>query len=239
MDLINKNIMSKKEIKHKVNNNKHNLRDIILGGQDGLVNVLGVVLAVAIATKDLKIILIAGLAATFAESLSMAAVAYTSFKAAKQYYLSKVEEEKENIKRDPKEEIQEIKEIYSKKGFSGNLLNQITKKITSNKKLWVSTMISEELGLSPEEYSSPTKSAFVVGFSALIGSLIPLLPFLLNLHYRITFALIFSIITLFVTGAIKAKVTIGNWIKSGLEMTFIGILAALIGYLIGLGLSNI
>ena len=56
------------------------IRDIILGGQDGLVNVLGIVLAVAKATSSPYIILISGLAATFAESISMAAVAYTSAK---------------------------------------------------------------------------------------------------------------------------------------------------------------
>src|SRR3990167_5460969 len=54
------------------------LRDIILGGQDGLVNVLGVTLGVAAASGDTRIVLAAGLAATFAESFSMAAVAYTS-----------------------------------------------------------------------------------------------------------------------------------------------------------------
>ena len=54
------------------------LSDVILGGQDGLVNVLGVILGVAAATADTRIVLVAGLAATFAESVSMGAVAYTS-----------------------------------------------------------------------------------------------------------------------------------------------------------------
>ncbi|MDP2994367.1 MAG: VIT1/CCC1 transporter family protein, partial [Anaerolineales bacterium] len=47
------------------------LSDIILGGQDGLVNVLGVILGVAAATSDPRIVMVAGLAATFAESVSM------------------------------------------------------------------------------------------------------------------------------------------------------------------------
>lgn len=65
------------------------VRSIILGGQDGLVNVLGIVLAVAKATHDKRVILISGLAATFAESISMAAVAYTSAKAGNEYYSSR------------------------------------------------------------------------------------------------------------------------------------------------------
>ena len=64
------------------------LSDVILGGQDGLVNVLGIVLGVGIATQDPWIVIVAGLAATFAESLSMAAVAYTSTKASKDFYES-------------------------------------------------------------------------------------------------------------------------------------------------------
>ena len=62
------------------------VRDLVLGSQDGLVNILGIVLGVAIATDSTRIVLISGLAATFAESISMAAVAYTSSKAAKEYY---------------------------------------------------------------------------------------------------------------------------------------------------------
>ena len=54
------------------------LKDAILGGQDGLVNVLGIVLGVATATNDFHIVLVSGLAATFAESISMGAVVYTS-----------------------------------------------------------------------------------------------------------------------------------------------------------------
>lgn len=83
-------------------NNNFNLKDIILGEQDGLVNVLGVILGVAAATYEIKIIIVAGLAATFAESISMAAVAYTSTKASLSYYLAEEEREKREIKEDPR-----------------------------------------------------------------------------------------------------------------------------------------
>lgn len=218
---------------------KYNLRDIILGGQDGLVNVLGIVLAVATATNDVRIVLISGIAATFAESLSMAAVAYTSTKAASDYYLSIIKEESDEIKKSPKRHENEVKNIYYKKGFRGTLLNNIVSHIVSNKNLWVNTMVTEEMGLSQEEYNSPLKSALVVGFAAFMGSLVPLISFIIPIPYKITIALILSILVLFVTGAIKAKLTIGNWIRSGLEITIIGMLAAIIGYLIGLALGTI
>ncbi len=222
------------------NNSGANLKDIILGGQDGLVNVLGVILGVAVATFNTKIILVAGLAATFAESISMAAVAYTSTKAARSYYLSQLQKEEQEIKDMPRLEKKEIYDIYYKKGFRGKLLNDIVKKITSNKQLWLETMMIEELGMLPSEYSNPGKSAFIVGFSAIIGSLIPLLPFFfLSVNSSIILALVLSALALFITGMIKAKLTVGNEFKSGLEMLVIGLLAALSGYLIGYLFSNL
>ncbi len=93
--------MAKREVYHS--RGSAIIRDLILGGQDGLVNVLGIVLAVAEATQSKYIILISGLAATFAESISMAAVAYTSGKAGKEYYQkkrNKISEEFEHPIRD-------------------------------------------------------------------------------------------------------------------------------------------
>ena len=67
---------------------RSNIRDFILGFQDGLVNTLGLVLGVASAVNSTSIVLISGLVTTFAESVSMAAVAYTSTKAAHEFYVS-------------------------------------------------------------------------------------------------------------------------------------------------------
>ena len=110
--------MGKAFIRHKEPASRagSRIRDFILGGQDGLVNVLGVVLGVATATSDAKIVLIAALAAAFAESVSMGAVAYTSFKAEKEYYLSEVAREKREIKEVPLAEKKEIEDIYRKFG---------------------------------------------------------------------------------------------------------------------------
>src|SRR3989338_2406371 len=78
----------RQKIREQHSNIGSKLRDFILGWQDGLVNVLGIILGVAAATTSTKIVLISGFAATFAESISMAAVAYTSMKAAGDYYKS-------------------------------------------------------------------------------------------------------------------------------------------------------
>lgn len=213
---------------------RSNIRDFILGFQDGLVNTLGLVLGVASAVNSTSIVLISGLVTTFAESISMAAVAYTSTKAAREFYDSQLEREKKEIKEIPHMEVEEIRHIYFKKGFRGKQLDSIVKKITSNNKLWLDTMMAEELRLLPEDYDNPIKSAFVVGLSAIIGSLIPVLPFFfLSVKLGMIFALLLSIIMLFVVGAVKANVTIGDWKKSGIEMAVVGTLAALVGYFVG------
>src|SRR3989344_2509856 len=214
-------------------------KEFILGGQDGLVNVLGIILGIAVATKDLKLVIIAGLAATFAESFSMAAVAYTSSKAEEDYYNSQKEKEKYEMKTIPDTERKEIYDIYYKKGFRGNLLADIVKKITSNNRTWLKIMMNEELGLS-DKLISPIKSAVVVGLAAIIGSIIPLMPFFfLSISSAIINSLVLSAIALFITGAIEAKITVGNWIKKGIQLTIIGMAAALIGFIIGklLGVS--
>ncbi|MEK6932872.1 MAG: VIT1/CCC1 transporter family protein [Nanoarchaeota archaeon] len=230
----------KKEHVEIHNNSGSNLKDIILGGQDGLVNVLGVILGVAAATFDTRIIIVAGLAATFAESISMAAVAYTSTKAAQSYYLSQLKKEEQEIKEMPKLEKGEIYDIYYKKGFRGKVLNDIVKTITGSKKIWLETMMVEELGMLPREYSKPGKSAFIVGLSAIIGSVIPLISFFIfPVSLGIIIALILSALALFITGTIKAKLTVGNEFRSGLEMLIIGMVAALTGYLVGYLFGNI
>ena len=182
------------------------LRQVILGGQDGLVNVLGMILGVAAATNDSRIIIIAGLAATMAESISMAAVAYTSSKAEKEYYQKQIEREKIEIEQMPQMEREEVKLIYYKKGFRGKQLTSIVRKITSDKKLWLDVMMSEELGLAESRSKNPVMEGVVVGLSAVIGSLIPLAPFfLLPVANAMVYGLAVSILSLFVFGAMKSR----------------------------------
>ena len=229
-----RNILKQHQVERHQGVSRSNIRDFILGFQDGLVNTLGLVLGVASATQSTRIVLISGLVTTFAESVSMAAVAYTSTKAAHEFYESQLKREKKEIKEIPHMEVQEVRDIYYKKGFRGRQLEAIVKKITSNKKLWLDTMMAEELRLFPEDYEKPVKSAFIVGISAVIGSLIPVIPFFfLDVKIGMVSALALSVVTLFIVGGVKAKITIGNWKKSGLEMAIVGTVAALVGYLVG------
>jgi predicted membrane protein (TIGR00267 family) len=211
------------------------LSDIILGGQDGLVNVLGVVLGVAAASADTRIVLAAGMAATFAESVSMAAVAYTSRQADSAFYQSEREREYRHIHLVPAVERQEIREIYKNKGFEGELLDEIVETITADKDTWVGVMMTEEHGLAPTDRRQALRSSLIVGLAAIIGSLIPLSPFaFLPVSTGIWTSIVIGAVTLFAVGAYKARATVGNVGRSGLEMAVIGTLSAIVGYCVGL-----
>lgn len=224
-----------KSIHKEQHQTSFNLPEIILGGQDGLVNVLGIILGVAAATADAKIVIVAGLAATFAESVSMAAVAYTSRLAEADYYQSEYEREKWEIENMPAGEREEIRALYENYGFKGKVLDEIIDRITSDKKIWLKVMMEQELKLEEINRKQVLPRALLVGASAVVGSLIPLASFfLLPVRQAMFTSLIISSIALFVVGYYKAKNTLGrNLLKQGVEMMIIGMVSALVGYLVG------
>lgn len=226
------------EVIHHVQTDPHKrasgLSDFILGAQDGLVNVLGVVLGIAAATNDARVVLVAGLATTFAESISMGAVAFTTTLADADLYQSEREREYRHIKEAPSLEIKEVRDIYARKGFKGELLERIVEMITTNQDVWVAVMMAEEHQLAPIDRKTAFRAAWIVGVSAIIGSLIPVAPFLfLPITVSMWTSALVTALTLFSIGAYKARMTVGKPMRSGLEMMIIGTLSALAGYLVG------
>jgi predicted membrane protein (TIGR00267 family) len=219
---------------HERHNTTNSLRDVILGGQDGLVNMLGIALGVVAAGGSTHVLLVTGLAAAITESISMGAVAYTSFGSDRDFYLAEKGREQNEIEAKPDEEREEIREIYAAKGFTGQLLEDVVSTITSNRETWVSTMMNEELHLQPVEQRSLVQSAVIVTLATLVGHLIPIVPFMMAARGpAIIVAIALSAVTLFAVGVYSAKTLIGDWRKSGLQMVAIGLGAAALGFLIG------
>lgn len=227
------------EVLHHLQKDPHrrtsSLSDFILGAQDGLVNVLGVILGIAAATNDARIVLVAGLATTFAESISMGAVAFTTTLADADHYQSELEREYRHVQEAPNLETQEIREIYEIKGFKGKLLDRIVETVTANTDVWVAVMMAEEHQLAPVDRKQAFRAAWIVGLSAIIGSLVPLAPFMfLSIATSMWASVVVTALVLFAIGAYKARVTIGKPMRSGIEMAAIGTISALAGYLVGI-----
>ncbi len=209
------------------------LRDVILGGQDGLVNILGIILGVIAGGGSKTVLLAAGFAAAITESISMGAVGYTSTVSERDYYEAERAREAAEIDTMPAAERQEIREIYATKGFSGDLLDRVVETITANRDRWLETMMNEELRLQPVENSKIFRSSAVIFVATLIGHLIPLRPFVwLARTPALILAIVLSALALFGVGVYSA-VTLVGWRKSGLKMVLIGLGAAAVGFVIG------
>jgi|SRR5580700_1238130 predicted membrane protein (TIGR00267 family) len=220
---------------HEPHKKGNRLSDVILGGQDGLVSVLGLLLGLTAATSSSRIVIAGGLATIFAETLSMGAVAYTSKMADRDHYAGERKREEQEVRDMPEVERQEIVDIYEAKGFSGKLLEDIVRHITSDHELWINTMMREELELLPVVKKDVYSYSMVVGASTFAGAILPLIPFFfMPVHYALVSALLLSAAVLAGIGAYKAYMTLGKPLKSAFQMVIIGMGAAVAGYLIGL-----
>ena len=211
------------------------LSDIILGTQDGLVSILGLILGLAAAADSSRVILAGGFATAVSETISMAAVAYTTKMALRDQFRAGQNQEKDEIKQAPEEETSEIRAIFISKGFSGELLSSIVSHITADETLWLKTMMTEELKLSNISKKDVVVGTAVVGVSTLVGSTLPLFSFFFfGKSIALAISIVTSAIVLGAVGVYKAKVTTGNPYVSALTLIGIGLGAALVGFGIGL-----
>ena len=218
--------------------------DIVYGALDGIITTFAVVAGVQGAQLSNSVVLILGFANLLADGLSMGVGNYLSTKSELEYIKKERKREEWEIEHIPEGERREIKHIYQKKGFKGKQLDNIVKIITSNKKVWVDTMMLEELGLI-EENKTPFMSGLATFVAFVIAGLVPILTYVLALfapalsNSLFLGSIILTIIALFALGAAKTYVTGIDWKESGLEMLIVGSIAAVVSYGIGYLLSGI
>ena len=180
------------------------------------------------------VLLATGFAAAITESISMGAVGWTSAQSERDYYAAEHARESADIDATPEAERQEIRDIYARKGFTGELLERVVDTITANRDAWLATMMDEELHLEPVQAPDILRSAVVITLATLIGHLIPLLPFAwLSRPTALISAFVLSAAALFGVGAYEAITMIGDWRRKGVQMIVIGLGAAAIGFAIG------
>jgi VIT1/CCC1 family predicted Fe2+/Mn2+ transporter len=209
------------------------LRDVILGGQDGLVNILGIVLGVIAAGGSNTILIATGFAAAMTESISMGAVGYTSTIADRDHYQAVRRREQAEIDALPDAERDALRTAYAEKGFTGQLLEDVVDTLTANRDRWLATVLDDVLHLQPVATRDAVRSSIVITGATLLGHLIPLGPFLILARTpAVLVAIGLSALVLFGVGAYSAITFVGDWRRSGLKMLAMGLGAAAIGFAI-------
>lgn len=215
------------------------IRQVTFGMNDGVVSIFALLAGLAGAGQGADVILITLLAATVAGALSMAAGEFISGKSERDYFNHEINQERLEIKLCPDIEREEVRKIYKKKGFSGELLEQVVDVITSNDDRWVREMIIDELETTELHHELEIKPSVIIFFSFILGACFPTLPYIILAKSELASDTLFYIATgvtiagLFIAGALKKFVTGVNWLKSGIEMLAVGLFAYGISYIVG------
>ncbi|WP_229381951.1 VIT1/CCC1 transporter family protein [Spiribacter sp. 2438] len=211
------------------------LRDALLGGIDGCVTTFAVVASVAGAGLPGIVAFGLGLASLIADGFSMGVSNYQGVKSDRDALEQTRRVENRHIRETPDGEREEIRQIFARKGFEGEVLEQIVDTITGDESLWVETMLREEHGLDLQG-SEPLRAAlWTFGAFVLVGA-VPLLPFMLpamGLDVAFAVSATLTALTFFGIGFAKGMVLgEGRW-RAGLETLLMGGGAAVIAYLVG------
>jgi len=222
---------------------KWHFDDFIYGSIDGAVTTFAIVAGVVGASLPVGIVLILGFANLFADGFSMAAANYQASKARNEFVQMKRRQEEWEIDNLEEQERDEIREIYREKGFKDELLDDVVRIITSRRKVWIDTMMKEELGLIEDEKNPMDGSVSTfIGFNTI--GLIPLIPFMIFMIIRIdqnsesfVYSTIAVLAAFFLVGMIKGKMVKKSMMLSGVITLIIGGIAAIVAYLVGYGLN--
>ncbi len=222
------------------------VEDFVYGAIDGSVTTFAVVAGVIGAQLSPSIVLILGFANLFADGFSMAVGNYLASKTRIEYIEKQRKRQEWEVENQSEQEKQEIRDIYAQKGFKDELLETIVNVITAKRKVWIDTMMREEVGLVENKNKKPLDTAVstFVGFN-IIG-LIPLIPFIflyasglsVTIQHAFLYSIVFTAISFFSIGIIKGKVVDKPILRSGLSSLAIGGIAASVAYIVGHLLST-
>ena len=224
------------------------VKSIIYGGLDGIITTFAIVAGISGATLSTEVILVLGFANLIADGLSMGIGDYLSEVSELEYIQSEKKREEWEFDNYKEGEIQEMIEIYKKKGISLNDAELILRTMSKYREFFVSHMLVQELELQPPSGDEqPMKGGIVTLLSFLCFGCVPLLSYIIlaqidfndNFDPRFLISCILTILCLFGLGVFKGKITESSMIKSGFFICSNGIFAAGMAYLIAYGLSQL
>lgn len=207
------------------------LRAGVLGANDGIVSVAGIVMGVAGATGDRTAILIAGIAALVAGALSMAAGEYVSVSTQRDAELALVKAEKHDLERMPEEELAHLTQMLRDRGMSEATAKAAAKELTEWSALRVHSYL--EFGVNVDEVTNPWRAALASMLSFTVGALLPLLTILLSAPERFIVTALAVVVALAITGWTSARLGYADPRRAALRNVAGGAFAMLVTFAVG------
>ncbi|MEO5684682.1 MAG: VIT1/CCC1 transporter family protein [Chitinophagaceae bacterium] len=204
------------------------LRDIVIGMSDGLTVPFALAAGLSGAVSNTHLIVIAGIAEIAAGSIAMGLGGYLAGKTEIDHYNSELKREHDEVERVPEKEKEEVKDFFQHLGLSEAVQQQAVDEMTKDKEKWVNFMMKYELGLDKPDEKRAAKSAFNIGFSYIIGGIIPLSPyfFVEDGAAGLKISAVITLCCLFIFGFFKSKMTGVNPWWGAVRVSFIGAAAA-------------
>jgi vacuolar iron transporter family protein len=216
------------------------LKEIVYGGNDGIVTTFAIVAGFAGAqsqstTIPLLSVLLFGFANLFADGVSMALGNFLSSRSEKDVYAQQKQQELSQMQSDPKSEEEETRTILKHKGFSPEQAETLLSIYKTNRPYWLSFMMNDELEMANPEKENAFTMSLTTFFSFVVFGLIPLLPYVLfrNSALVFQFSLTTTAMALLALGLLRWRVTRQKLTRSLFETLLLGGLAALIAYGVG------
>lgn len=216
------------------------IREVVFGGQDGLISTTTLVAGIAATTTQNVVVLVAGTIATIAGALSMAVGSYLASRAQRQLYEAELASERREIADKPGEEMAELLAALIGRGMPRQDALEVMRRIATHPGLMMELLGAFELGLIPESLGSPVRDALVTAIAFAVGSTIPLLPFIvLGVKPALVTTMVLALMALFTLGAVKAWLSGRQMLASGMEVLLLGGAAGAIGYGLGRVVSSV
>jgi VIT1/CCC1 family predicted Fe2+/Mn2+ transporter len=210
------------------------VRDVVIGMADGLTVPFALAAGLSGATVATHIIVTAGLAEIAAGSIAMGLGGYLAARGDSEHYESERRREILECETVPEIEKAECAEVFQKYGLTAQQAAPIVEALSHNQTAWVDFMMRFELGLEEPDPSRAWKSATTIALSYIVGGLVPLAPYFFasSIHRALLLSIAFTLTALTLFGYAKGKATGISGLRSALQTTLIGGLAAAAAFLL-------
>jgi len=210
------------------------IRDIVIGMADGLTVPFALAAGLTGAVASSGIVVTAGLAEIAAGSIAMGLGGYLAAKSDAEHYAAEQRREQQEVIDKPREEMQEVADILRTYGMAEEHIKPAVEAMREKPKQWIDFMMRFELGLEKPDPKRARISAAVIAASYVAGGLVPLVPYMLmhNAKTALLLSVIMTLIALAVFGWVKGHFTGARPLKSAIQTTVTGGLAATAAFLI-------